>query len=443
MPSPFESRPSDLAALSDEAALQRHFDATTYRWLRIWCFAFATVAVGFALWMLARGSYLRLALPLFSLILLRWVFWAMDRPAFVSHFRHFALLSLLAQFVLAALYLPELGIGLYVLGFLAPVVLTPLRLGTLTALPAYVFCLIASLNIANAWSNTTPLSVPLLSLLGTVTLAGLFLNLGLMRADSSKFRGEFQVEASRHRDRVRMRDELDYARRIQLRMLPQGDPTIEGFDIASISLPATEVGGDYYEYFRSADSPLTIAIGDVAGHGVASGLLLSGIRSCLHLLQDECLAPRETMERLNRMVRQTTDSRMFITLLYIVFDRDRRSIRVAVAGHPPLLHLSPAASSCEVGHPAPPLGTRLEANYREQEACFSTGDVMVLYTDGLTEVTNHREEMYGWERLTERVRENTHKPSRDIREAVLADLWNFKGDAEQLDDITLVVVKAE
>ena len=95
----------------------------------------------------------------------------------------------------------------------------------------------------------------------------------------------------------------------------------------------------------------------------------------------------------------------------------------------------------ELGEGAPPLGTRLEVTYRESERELGPGDVMLIYTDGVTELMNHRRELYGSDRLARRVRENVHKSSREIREDVLADLWNFKGDAEQLDDLTLVVVK--
>ncbi|MEE2778011.1 MAG: PP2C family protein-serine/threonine phosphatase [Acidobacteriota bacterium] len=275
-----------------------------------------------------------------------------------------------------------------------------------------------------------------------MTLTCLFMNLAMMRGSYRRFMRDFQVESSRHRDRLRMREELDYARQIQLRMLPRGDPKLDHLDVSGISLPATEVGGDYFEYFRPAKSRLSIAIGDVAGHGVASGLLLSGIRSCLYLLRDEPLSPSEIITRLNRMVGETTARRMFITLLYADIDWETRCVRLSTAGHPPLLHVSGTSGTIgELGNGAPPLGTRLEASYSEEAATFGPGDVLVFYTDGLTEILSPRGELYGTERLGQRVKENLHKSSREIREALLADLWNFKGDSEQLDDLTLVVVK--
>ena len=106
-----------------------------------------------------------------------------------------------------------------------------------------------------------------------------------------------------------MREEFDTARRIQLSMLPQGPPNVSWIEVAAASLPATEVGGDYYDYFRISPSQIVVVIGDVAGHGLASGLLLSGVRSCLYLLEKDLASPVEVLDRLNHMVRRTTDRR--------------------------------------------------------------------------------------------------------------------------------------
>ena len=138
-----------------------------------------------------------------------------------------------------------------------------------------------------------------------------------------------------------MREEIEYARKIQLSMLPQLPPDIGWVELAAASLPATEVGGDYYDYFRLSGSQLALVIGDVSGHGLASGLLLSGVRSCLYLLEKDLAVPVAVLDRLNPMVRETTDRRTYVTLLCAVLDRaeDGSGVKVTVAsaGHPPLL----------------------------------------------------------------------------------------------------------
>jgi serine phosphatase RsbU (regulator of sigma subunit) len=439
----YDARPADLVQLGDQEALQRHFDAFNYRLLRAVALLFGLGAVGFALWSIAEGRYTALWLPAVNLVLLRVLFWWLQRAAPRARFQSVLIVFLVAQLALVVLYLPTVEEGLRILGFLAPLVLLPFRLRILPALAVFSLFGVGSmsLDLAGSWFGDRALAVPVVVLQGCMTLACLFINLALMRARYQSFMQQFQIESSRHRDRQRMREELDYARQIQLRMLPRGDPRLEDLDVSAISLPATEVGGDYWEYFRPSDHSLTIAIGDVAGHGVASGLLLSGIRSCLHLLKEERLGPQEILSRLDRMVRETTTRRMFITLAYAEFDWSRGQVRLASAGHPPLLHVDAAGEACEVGDGAPPLGTRLDATYSEQARSFAPGDVMALYTDGLTELMGQQPEPYGAERLIQRLLENRHKSGREIREAVLTDLWNFKGDTEQADDITLVVIK--
>ena len=145
--------------------------------------------------------------------------------------------------------------------------------------------------------------------------------MGITQLDRKRFLNVWRREYSRARERLRMREEIDYARKIQLSMLPQTAPQLSWIDLAAASLPATEVGGDYYEYFKLSDSQLVLVIGDVAGHGLASGLLLSGVRSCLYLLEEDLASPLGVFDRLNHMVRRTTDKRTYVTLLCAVINR--------------------------------------------------------------------------------------------------------------------------
>ncbi|HVG06218.1 MAG TPA: PP2C family protein-serine/threonine phosphatase, partial [Thermoanaerobaculia bacterium] len=234
-----------------------------------------------------------------------------------------------------------------------------------------------------------------------------------------------------------------YARKIQLSMLPQAAPGVDWLDLAAASLPATEVGGDYYEYFLIGPSKLVLVIGDVAGHGLASGLLLSGVRSCLYLLEADLATPAPVFERLNHMVRRTTDKRTYVTLLCAVLDRAECKLELVSAGHPPMLRFdSRTRRFDEVGHGAPPLGTFLDARYEPVRAPLAPGDLLIFYTDGLVEARNAQDQEYGDARLQKAVaRAADSRTAREIRDAVLGDLSNFKGDHEQVDDITVVVVR--
>jgi len=198
-----------------------------------------------------------------------------------------------------------------------------------------------------------------------------------------------------------------------------------------------------------------LVVGDVAGHGVASGLLLSGVRSCLYLLEQDLGEPEEVFERLNHMVRRTTDRRTYMTLLCAVLDRAAGTLSVINAGHPPVLHHSESATGdgngggggrwgrpVEIGRGSPPLGTRLVWRYELERTALRSGDLLLLYSDGIVEARNAAGQDYGIDRLS-RVTQRISRSAtvRDIRDSVLADFSHFRGDEEQVDDLTLVVAR--
>lgn len=157
-----------------------------------------------------------------------------------------------------------------------------------------------------------------------------------------------------------MRAEIGDARKIQLSMLPRSAPRLPWLEIAGISIPTNEVGGDYFDYFTISESRQAIVVADVAGHGVASGIILSGIRSCLHLMHESPLQPAEIVTMLDRMVHQTTTRPFFVTFLYALFDHRSSRRTVAAAGHPPMLRFCAATGEVEeIAVASLPLGTAL------------------------------------------------------------------------------------
>ena len=123
-----------------------------------------------------------------------------------------------------------------------------------------------------------------------------------------------------------MKQELEHAREVQLSMLPREGPGLAWLDTASVSLPATEVGGDYYDYFAIDENRLAVVVGDVAGHGLTSGLVLSGVRAGLNMLETELTTPGEALRHLNRMLVRTNPRGIIVTLLLAVLDRSSPSL---------------------------------------------------------------------------------------------------------------------
>lgn len=268
---------------------------------------------------------------------------------------------------------------------------------------------------------------------------GLFLTRRFRRAFLEQWR-DLHVHAQ---EQSRMREEIESARDVQLAMLPEESPAAGGLDIAAMSLPASEVGGDYFGYFGTGDGGFAVAAADVAGHGLASGIVLSGIRSGLTVLADELDSPSRVLGRMHRMVRATNRHHMLVTLAILLFDPGRRRALVASAGHPPVLWRRAGDGTVEeVSIPSLPLGAGLVKEFPERSFDVAPGDLFLLHSDGIYEAVNPAREPYGMERLEAAfAREGSASGAKEVRDALLRDLWGFRGSAPQQDDLTLIVVR--
>jgi len=437
----------ELVLLPEGGALQRYFDSLNYRiflWILGLCGACSLIALAAAL---GRGETFAPALLGVNVFLSLALFAARQEPFFARFVRQIILAYVLFQLVMPTTL--RWGDGTVSLIVLLPLLLIGLRLRAIEYLFLYGATWVATLW--KSWAGDRPANVETkpwhLGGYEAAVTAGLvvFLLLALVLTQRGKrqFLSVYRRESSRHRERQRMREEIDQARRVQLSMLPQKAPELAWLEVAAASLPAAEVGGDYYEFFPLGPDRLAAVIGDVAGHGLGSGLILSGLRSCLFLLEDELIRPVPVFERINRMVRRTTGRRSFVTLACAVLDRNEGVARIATAGHPPVLVWSKKTRSVEtVGSGSPPLGTNLPVSFGERLRPIGPGDLLVLYTDGLIEARNAADHEYGEERLIRLVDQIAASSSaRDLRDSILGDLANFKGDCEQLDDMTVVVLR--
>ncbi len=436
----------ELVLLPQEQALQKHFDLRNWAWLRWLLLAFIPFAIVGTERFYRERSFAA-GVSLASLVAIAVVFLARNTRWFEKNFRSFLIAFLgLECFALAELA-EDAEYVLLVTGIALPLLAIVFRLRP----KEHLF--LAVLFLATA-GLATPMGLGLLLMgqavslqaLSGVAVANLLcagIAVGLSRRQRRRFLETWRQVALRERERARIRGEIDDARKIQLSILPRATPDLRWLDVAHMSLPAKEVGGDYFDYFHLSHERLAIVIGDVAGHGVPSGLMLYGLRSCLYLLREELAAPLPVLGRLDRMVRDSGQRRMLVTLQVGVIDAADRRLLVASAGHPPPLHWAAASGEvAELGTGSLPLGTRLGAQPREASVALAAGDVVVFYSDGLPEIINLHGEPYGADRLARALRRAAAAgTARQVRDALLTSVSNYKGDVEQPDDITLVVAR--
>jgi hypothetical protein len=437
----------DMLLLGEAEAVETFFDEINRRRLRAQLWVLAVAGSLYALvyaaerspWLSGLGGVVALG----NLLMLRY----REAPAVVRRIRVVVAAVLVAHLVLFNLLHPTLetsGPGVWFIVLALAAARFRLAVGELVALLGALYALIAA-RLVLVTTVIARQGMPLAELVGfaLVFLVVLADAVWITYRERRRFLLRWRAEASRHRDRLRMKQELEYARSIQLSMLPRSSPALDWLDIAALSLPATEVGGDYYDYFQLGPERLAIVVGDVTGHGVASGLVLSGVRSSLNLLQEELAEPARILGRVNRMLKKISTPRMLMTLGLAVLDRRGGSLIVATAAHPPLLRLGAGGDRVEeLGRGSLPLGAMVDTCYSEDRAPLDKGDLLLLYSDGLVEAVDPAGEQYGWERLGRALATAASAGSaREVRDALLRDVWEFKGDADQVDDVTMVVVR--
>ncbi len=244
---------------------------------------------------------------------------------------------------------------------------------------------------------------------------------------------------------VRVRQEMDIARRIQTSILPRM-PELGGYEISAVMLPATEVGGDYYDVIPLEDGGCWIAIGDVAGHGVQAGLIMLMLQSCVAALVRERphASPREVVLTANGVlfdnIRQRMGTDEHVTLYLIRLGPDGK---FAVAGaHEEIIVCRAAGGPCElVSATGAWLGASrgIDRVTQETTGVLAPGDVMLLYTDGVTEARNGARELFGTRRLCEVVERNRHEPTETMRTQITRALATWSSTLE--DDYTVLAIR--
>ena len=247
-------------------------------------------------------------------------------------------------------------------------------------------------------------------------------------------------------EKERLKHELNIARRIQMASLPQSTPDVCGLDIAGISIPALEVGGDYFDYLNGADRSFMVIVGDVSGKGTSAALYMSKVQGILRSLFQFDLSPRDLFVKANKLLYQDLEKQSFITAIGAAMDTETQKLTLARAGHLPLYYFESQQQKVKALTPKG-LGLGMEKDHKFEneleEMCISyrSDDIFLFVTDGVTEAQKPDGREFGEQKLVDLLLENKAKPANNIRDTIISEVDHFCEDTFQHDDQTVVVVK--
>jgi len=239
----------------------------------------------------------------------------------------------------------------------------------------------------------------------------------------------------------RMKRELDQAAEIQRSFLPRSAPQVTGADLAGYNAACRTVGGDYFDFFTYPNGRVAMVLGDVSGKGMPASLMMMGLQARVQVLADEPSDLAAVMNRLNKITCQNCPSNRFITFFFCVLDPVTGDLAYCSAGHNPPVVVRTNGTVEYLDGGGPPLGILSMANYSEYPGKLEPGDLLAIYSDGVTEATNAKDEEFGDERFAETLKANRQKSAADIVAAVNQNLTEFAAGSPQADDITLMVAR--
>jgi len=238
--------------------------------------------------------------------------------------------------------------------------------------------------------------------------------------------------------------EIRIAAQIQKSFMPHHTPNVSQFKLAAVTIPAMEVGGDFYDFISLADGRQGLVIADVAGKSIPAALFMALSRTIVRANAAHRISAADVLHEANGMISQDASEGMFVTLIYGILDGRQRTLTYANAGHPtPLVFRTPGCKCTEQEITGIALGAWDSSEYEERVIRFCKGDVAILYTDGVTEAINSKGELYGLDRLCSVASGSCHLSSQEIMAEILDDIFGFSSGQNQSDDITMIVIKAE
>lgn len=255
-----------------------------------------------------------------------------------------------------------------------------------------------------------------------------------------------QTDVTERRKAEESRHELEIAKHIQLSLLPDAPLRLPRAELAGVCLPATHVGGDYFDYFDNSGG-VDVVIADVSGHSVGAALIMTEVRSTLRAETRRSIGaptgPAQVLRDLNELLHHDlTRAELFITMFYFRFLSETRTLKYANAGHNSPLLLRSSQSACALlDADGLVLGVKRAVDFEERSIGLSAGDKLLFYTDGVTEAQNRRGDFFGVDRLCEAFRAHRDLAPETLITEVLADMREFCGDAPRSDDIAMVIME--
>jgi serine phosphatase RsbU (regulator of sigma subunit) len=242
-------------------------------------------------------------------------------------------------------------------------------------------------------------------------------------------------------EKQRLRHELSVAKQIQTALLPAQTPSLAGLDVAGLLKPAMEVSGDFYDFIELGAKKLAVVVGDISGKGVPAGLLMAGSRSSLRTKIEAVPSVSEAIEEVNRVLLRDAEGR-FVTLFLSLIDVEKRTFSYSNCGHMPgLLFRKRSGKIHELMAGGSILGAFEDFGYTEESLAMETGDTLLLYTDGVTDMENPSGEKFESERLYKTFEGSTHLDAQGIAMAISDAVEDFMEGTPAKDDLTIVTLK--
>ena len=239
----------------------------------------------------------------------------------------------------------------------------------------------------------------------------------------------------------RMKEEVRLAATIQLDLLPKSSPSVTGYDIAGTSIPAQLVGGDYFDFIPVDAEHLAVCLADVSGKGLPASLLMANVQATLRGQTLTSPSASVCVQRANRLLHQSTSPEKFVTLFYGLLDIKRHVITYCNAGQDNPFHFSDKSEPTRLGTGGIVLSIMEEFPYKEESVSLLPGDIIVMYSDGISEAVNPHQEQFSDARIANVIATHRGESAAGIIEKIVAAVRGHAGDAPQADDMTIVVVK--
>ncbi len=246
----------------------------------------------------------------------------------------------------------------------------------------------------------------------------------------------------RELEQKQMEEQIRTAKLIQMELLPKEPPAFKDIEVYGYSIPAREIGGDYFDFVPLGDSKFGVVISDVAGKGLPAGLLMAMTKGSFRAYTNEHTTPAQTLDKVNRLMFSETTYDRFVTMLYIVYDAEKKIVSIGNAGHDPLLHYSKATDEItQIPGECLPLGIKEDEDFIDQYVEVAAGDLFVLFTDGFSEAMDASMQQFKISGIIDVVTKHIDQKLGELADTLYTEANKHMAGVEQYDDMTLVLMR--